>query len=120
MDEPCTSQELNAHCLFGGIPDNEWTAAVLAVGDTLRRAMFTDADIFAAAARGIPQQIIAHEIGPGTKGAARRGEHCGANAGIGFDGGGGCAQIRDQLEIQGIQSVRTVEGDEDNVIPALD
>ena len=32
---------------FAGMPDNEWTAAVLAVGDTLRRAKFTDADIFA-------------------------------------------------------------------------
>ncbi len=32
---------------MGGVPDNEWAAAVLAVGDTLRRATFTDADIFA-------------------------------------------------------------------------
>src|SRR6202007_627308 len=32
---------------MAGIPDNEWTAGVLAVGDTLRRATFTDADIFA-------------------------------------------------------------------------
>jgi hypothetical protein len=32
---------------MAGMPDNEWTAAVLAVGDTLRRATFTDADIFA-------------------------------------------------------------------------
>jgi hypothetical protein len=32
---------------FAGMPDNEWAAAVLAVGDTLRSARFTDADIFA-------------------------------------------------------------------------
>lgn len=32
---------------FGGMPDNEWTAAVLAVGDTLRAARFTDEDVFA-------------------------------------------------------------------------
>jgi hypothetical protein len=32
---------------FGGMPDNEWTAAVLAVGDTLSKARITDADIFA-------------------------------------------------------------------------
>lgn len=32
---------------LAGMPDNEWNAAVLAVGDTLRRARFTDADIFA-------------------------------------------------------------------------
>ena len=32
---------------FAGMPDNEWTAAVLAVGDTLRRARFTGRDIFA-------------------------------------------------------------------------
>jgi len=32
---------------FRGMPDNEWEAAVLAVGDSLRRARFRDADIFA-------------------------------------------------------------------------
>lgn len=32
---------------MAGMPDNEWAAAVLAVSDTLRRATFTDADIFA-------------------------------------------------------------------------
>lgn len=31
---------------FRGMPENEWNAAVLAVGDTLRRAQFSDADIF--------------------------------------------------------------------------
>lgn len=32
---------------LAGMPDNEWQAAVLAVGDTLRRAQFSDEDIFA-------------------------------------------------------------------------
>ena len=32
---------------IAGISDNEWAAAVLAVGDTLRRATFTDEDVFA-------------------------------------------------------------------------
>jgi len=32
---------------MAGMPDNEWTAAVLVVGDTLRQATFSDADIFA-------------------------------------------------------------------------
>lgn len=31
---------------FAGIPDNEWQAAVLAAGDALRRARFTDSDVF--------------------------------------------------------------------------
>jgi hypothetical protein len=31
---------------FAGMPDNEWTAAVLGVGDALRGARFTDADVF--------------------------------------------------------------------------
>ena len=79
-----------------------------------------DADIFAVAARGIPQQIIAHEVGTGTEAAAGAREHSGANPGIGLDGCSYGAQIRDQLQIQGIQSVGTVEGDEDHVIPALD
>jgi NACHT N-terminal Helical domain 1 len=37
--------ELRQH-EFGGMPDNEWNAAVLAVGDTLRQARFTDSDVF--------------------------------------------------------------------------
>lgn len=32
---------------FAGMPDNEWDAAVLAVGDTLRHASLTDRDVFA-------------------------------------------------------------------------
>jgi hypothetical protein len=32
---------------MAGMPDNEWEAAVFAVGDTLRRARFSDEDIFA-------------------------------------------------------------------------
>lgn len=32
---------------FSGIPDNEWEAAVLGVGDTLRSSKFTEADVFA-------------------------------------------------------------------------
>ena len=32
---------------MAGMPDNEWEAAILGVSDTLRRAQFTDEDIFA-------------------------------------------------------------------------
>jgi hypothetical protein len=32
---------------MAGMPDNEWEAAVLAVGDTLRRVTLSDADTFA-------------------------------------------------------------------------
>ena len=32
---------------FAGLSDNEWEAAVLAVGDTLRKAHFTEDDVFA-------------------------------------------------------------------------
>ncbi len=45
------------------------------------------ADIFAAASLWIAQKIVAHEIGAGTKGAARGGEHDRANVSVGVDRG---------------------------------
>lgn len=48
LEEPVANKlrVLREHEL-SGMPDNEWNAAVLAVGDTLRQSAFTDADIFA-------------------------------------------------------------------------
>jgi hypothetical protein len=53
---------------FAGVPDNEWTAAVLAVGDTLRRARFTDADIFAG---DLDPLYLRRHIATATRGATR-------------------------------------------------
>ena len=53
---------------FGGIPDNEWDAAVLAVGDTLRRATFTDADIFAG---DLDPLYLRRQVAAGARGATR-------------------------------------------------
>lgn len=48
LEEPVAAklEHLREHEL-AGMPDNEWEAAVLSVGDTLRRARFTDRDVFA-------------------------------------------------------------------------
>ena len=68
-------------------------------------------DILAAAALGVAQKIIAHEIRSRAKSAAGGGEYDGANLGIGVDGRSRRTQIRDQRQIQRIQSVRAIEGD---------
>lgn len=53
---------------FAGMPDNEWTATVLAVGDTLRGARFTDADIFAG---DLDPLYLRRNILAGARGATR-------------------------------------------------
>jgi NACHT domain len=53
---------------FAGMADNEWTAAVLAVGDTLRSATFTDADIFAG---DLDPLYLRRHILAGARGATR-------------------------------------------------
>jgi hypothetical protein len=53
---------------FAGMPDNEWSAGVLAVGDTLRRARFTDADIFAG---DLDPLYLRRQIATGARGATR-------------------------------------------------
>ncbi|MBV9448814.1 MAG: NACHT domain-containing protein [Streptosporangiaceae bacterium] len=53
---------------FAGMPDNEWTAAVLAVGDTLREARFTDADIFEG---DLDPLYLRRKILAGARGATR-------------------------------------------------
>ena len=53
---------------FAGMPDNEWAAAVLAVGDTLRGARFADADIFAG---DLDPLYLRRHILVGARGATR-------------------------------------------------
>jgi hypothetical protein len=53
---------------FAGMPDNEWNAAVLAVGDTLRSARFTDADIFEG---DLDPLYLRRKVVAGTRGATR-------------------------------------------------
>ena len=53
---------------MAGIPDNEWAAAVLAVGDTLRRATFTDEDIFAG---DLDPLYLRRKVAAGSPNAAR-------------------------------------------------
>lgn len=53
---------------MAGIPGNEWAAAVLTVGDTLRRATFTDADIFAG---DLDPLYLRHKIAADSPNATR-------------------------------------------------
>lgn len=53
---------------FAAMPDSEWTAAVLAVGDTLSQARFTNADIFAG---DLDPLYLRRHILAGTRGATR-------------------------------------------------
>lgn len=69
LEEPVAKklQWLHEHEM-AGIPDNEWEAAVLAVGDTLRRATFTDADIFAG---DLDPLYLRRKIAVGSRNATR-------------------------------------------------
>lgn len=53
---------------FGGMPDNERAASVQAVGDTLRNAKFSDADIFAG---DLDPLYLRRHILTGARGATR-------------------------------------------------
>ncbi len=77
-------------------------------------------DVRAAAALRVAEQIVAHEIGAGTKCAADGGEHHGTNVPLGVDRRGGRCQIGDERPIQRVQPVRAVERDVGDAVPALE